>query len=87
VGLQSAIMSAMDPFFTTKPTGLGGLGLPMVKRFSQEAGGELHIESKPDVGTVVTLRLPLSTSEAKRHQQAQRAASPRDISHASSGQQ
>jgi signal transduction histidine kinase len=57
---EDTVRRAADPFFTTKSTGLGGLGLPMVKRFVQEAGGRLHIESQPGVGTSVTLLLPLS---------------------------
>jgi signal transduction histidine kinase len=52
------IERAMDPFFTTKADGLGGIGLPMVERFARACGGELCIESKPDVGTTVTMRLP-----------------------------
>ena len=50
---------ATDPFFTTKVSGLGGLGLPMVSRFAQEAGGRLWLDSELGRGTVVTLRLPV----------------------------
>jgi len=51
---------AFDPFFTTKPGGRGtGLGLTMVRRFAQEAGGRVMIESEVGRGTKVILRLPL----------------------------
>jgi signal transduction histidine kinase len=56
---RGTLARAIDPFFTTKTMGLGGLGLPMVMRFVREAGGRLHIESEQGVGTTVILRLPV----------------------------
>src|SRR5262245_4865475 len=51
---------AFDPFFTTKTGAAGtGLGLTMVRRFAQETGGNVVIESTSILGTTVTLRLPL----------------------------
>lgn len=62
IGMSAAtIARCLDPFFTTKPDGLGGVGLPMVDRFLRDAGGEIAIESAPGAGTIVTLRLPAST--------------------------
>ncbi|MER8416920.1 ATP-binding protein [Mesorhizobium sp. M1329] len=59
IGMTSETMvRAFDPFFTTKRGGLGGVGLPMVKRFAEEAGGSVDIESELGSGTAVTLRLP-----------------------------
>ena len=52
------VVRAFDPFFTTKSKGLGGIGLPTVKRFVEEAGGSVAIESRLGSGTTVTLRLP-----------------------------
>jgi signal transduction histidine kinase len=49
---------ALDPFFTTKSDGLGGVGLPMVKRFAEEAGGRVKLSSRSGIGTTVTLFLP-----------------------------
>jgi CheY-like chemotaxis protein len=50
---------AHEPFFTTKPAGVGtGLGLPMAKGFAEQSGGALQVESKPGVGTTVALWLP-----------------------------
>jgi signal transduction histidine kinase len=60
---EDVLRRASDPYFTTKASGLGGLGLPMVERFAREAGGHLHLESEPRRGTVVTLRLPVERGE------------------------
>ncbi|ESY90246.1 MULTISPECIES: sensor histidine kinase [Mesorhizobium] len=59
VGMTSETMvRAFDLFFTTKGEGLGGVGLPMVKRFVEESGGTVDVESSLGSGTTVTLRLP-----------------------------
>ena len=55
---QETIVRAFDPFFTTKCQGLGGIGLPMVKHFAEQHGGNVEIESVLGSGTTVTLRLP-----------------------------
>jgi signal transduction histidine kinase len=52
------VVRAFDPFFTTKGNGLGGVGLPMVKRFAEEHGGSVDIESTFGSGSTVILRLP-----------------------------
>jgi signal transduction histidine kinase len=50
---------AFEPYFTTKePARGGGLGLAMVKRFTQEVGGSVQIVSAPGAGAAVTMRLP-----------------------------
>ncbi|HEX4221067.1 MAG TPA: ATP-binding protein [Pseudonocardiaceae bacterium] len=41
-----------------------GLGLPYSRRLAEVLGGSLDLSSTPDVGTRVTLRLPLRTSTA-----------------------
>ncbi|WP_265311366.1 sensor histidine kinase [Sphingomonas lycopersici] len=55
---RETLAKAFDPFFTTKTDGLGGIGLPMVRRFIDDAGGTIVVESAPDIGTTVSLRLP-----------------------------
>lgn len=59
-GMPPDIMRrATEPFFTTKPQGVGtGLGLSMVNGFVEQSGGRLVIASIPDQGTTVTLRFP-----------------------------
>lgn len=43
-----------EPFFTTKPKGLG-VGLTLVRRIVKRLGGRVHIESARGKGTVITL--------------------------------
>jgi signal transduction histidine kinase len=58
VGMTPETVSrAFDPFFTTKGIGLGGVGLPMVRRFAIDNGGSIHIDSTFGSGTTVILRL------------------------------
>lgn len=50
-----------EPFYTTKdPKTHVGMGLYIVKRFAEDLGGKLTIESTPESGTTVTLTLPLA---------------------------
>ncbi|HWK97686.1 MAG TPA: PAS domain-containing protein [Pseudolabrys sp.] len=56
---EDVLARAAEPFFTTKADGLGsGLGLSMVQGFTEQSGGQLRIESKPQRGTSVTIKLP-----------------------------
>jgi signal transduction histidine kinase len=41
-----------------------GLGLPIVRALVEQSGGSFRMESKVDVGTTVTLRLPAVKAEA-----------------------
>ncbi|HEV8548758.1 MAG TPA: ATP-binding protein [Polyangiaceae bacterium] len=58
---------ALDPFFTTRPSGTG-LGLPIVQRIVEAHGGWLGVESSEGVGTTVTLHFPIAkpASEPQR---------------------
>jgi signal transduction histidine kinase len=51
---------AIDPFYTTRPSGTG-LGLPIVQRIVEAHGGRISIESAPNQGTTVSLLLPNTT--------------------------
>jgi two-component system, cell cycle sensor histidine kinase and response regulator CckA len=53
---------ALEPFFTTKPSGQGtGLGLPSVYGIVTQAGGSIELDSTPGEGTCVTVWLPATT--------------------------
>lgn len=51
-----------EPFFTTKELGTG-LGLTLVKRYLEEAGGEIIYRPGVPRGAVFTLRVPLAPSQ------------------------
>lgn len=56
------IDKVFDPFFTTRlAQGSSGLGLHVAYNLVHGVlGGDIRLESQPDVGTTVTIRLPLS---------------------------
>lgn len=60
VGMSDEVRRrAFDPFYTTKPLGVGtGLGLSMVYGFVRQSGGQVWIDSAEGQGTCVTLYLP-----------------------------
>ena len=50
-----------NPFFTTKPSGVG-LGLPIVSKIVDEHGGRIAVESEPGNGSVFRVYLPMRQS-------------------------
>jgi signal transduction histidine kinase len=54
---EAAMASVFEPFFTTRQEGTG-LGLAIAKRYIEQNGGRLEIESLQGQGTTVRLRLP-----------------------------
>ncbi|RXZ36778.1 hybrid sensor histidine kinase/response regulator [Oxalobacteraceae bacterium CAVE-383] len=56
-GMDSEVLTmALEPFFSTKAVGKGsGMGLPQAYGFARQAGGVLTLESKPHIGTCVTI--------------------------------
>ena len=54
---QEDLVKLFQPYHTTKPGG-NGLGLMIVQRILRDHGGQVGIESKEGIGTVVTLQFP-----------------------------
>lgn len=61
---QEDLLRLFEPYHTTKPGG-NGLGLMIVQRIMKEHGGQIGVESKPGVGTVVTLEFPRKDRRVK----------------------
>ncbi|MEM1347238.1 MAG: ATP-binding protein [Myxococcota bacterium] len=60
-GMSDAVLErAGEPFFTTKPEGVGmGLGLFLARSLAEDLGGALSIESEHGRGTTVRVALPM----------------------------
>ncbi|HEX3236644.1 MAG TPA: ATP-binding protein [Gemmatimonadales bacterium] len=54
---ERVLASVCEPFFTTRQEGTG-LGLAIAKRYIEQNGGRLEIESRVGEGTTVRIRLP-----------------------------
>jgi len=55
---HESLAQAVKPFYTTKKASHPGLGLTISKGIIESHGGEMTIESSPEKGTIVTVRLP-----------------------------
>ena len=49
--------SIFNPFFTTKPQGVG-LGLALVSKIVDEHGGKISVQSQKGTGTAFEISLP-----------------------------
>jgi two-component system cell cycle sensor histidine kinase/response regulator CckA len=57
-GIPSSMMSKLfDPFYTTKPGGLG-LGLYITKSIVEEHGGHVDVATRPGEGSAFAVWLP-----------------------------
>jgi signal transduction histidine kinase len=52
-----ALPRIFDPFFTTRPEGTG-LGLAIARRFIEQGGGTIEVESRSGAGTTVRIGFP-----------------------------
>lgn len=56
---KDVLQRALEPFFTTKPTGKGmGLGLFLARNVAARLEGDLTLQSEANTGTTAELRLP-----------------------------
>jgi len=66
-------------FFTTKPRGLGtGLGLALVRKVTEAAGGSVSLESELGKGTTVSMHLPIAQQHSKEGSRPVAVISVRD---------
>jgi len=54
---QENLRKVFQPYFSTKKRG-HGLGMMIVERIMRDHGGQIGIDSRPSVGTLVTLQFP-----------------------------
>jgi signal transduction histidine kinase len=54
---EHLLTTVCEPFFTTREEGTG-LGLAIARRYVEQNGGRLEIDSRPGAGTTVRVRLP-----------------------------
>ena len=59
-----AMKNIFNPFFTTKPTGVG-LGLAIVAKIVDQHGGKIAVESRPGEGSIFCVSLPMERAPAK----------------------
>lgn len=58
-GIPKEIQSQIfEPFFSTKGDASTGIGLSIVTQIMRDMGGEISVDSIPEVGTTFTLKLP-----------------------------
>lgn len=70
---QDDLVRLFQPYHTTKPGG-HGLGLMIVQRIMRDHGGQIGIESKEGVGTLVTLQFPRRDRRVRMLEQGDRSA-------------
>jgi PAS domain S-box-containing protein len=76
------VRRAFDPFYTTKPIGMGtGLGLSMIYGFVRQSGGHARIFSEPGRGTTVCLYLPHHPGDAMESEMPAVASVPQRAEH------
>jgi PAS domain S-box-containing protein len=63
--VPEALPHVFEPFYTTKPEGLG-LGLYITHNIVEEHGGRIEVESKQGEGTTFTVWLPVLVEEDAR---------------------
>ena len=69
-GMEPQVLErALDPFFTTRPSGTG-LGLPIVQRIIEAHGGELLLDSMEGQGTRVVMVVPMHAAAEENEPQA-----------------
>lgn len=65
IGMNEETKQKMfDPFFTSKPIGEGtGLGMSIAYKIVQAHQGKIDVHSTPNIGTTITIQLPLEPTK------------------------
>ena len=58
---KETIKNMFTPFYSNKNNGTG-LGMPIAQKIIEAHQGDIFIDSEPDIGTEVTIKLPYKTS-------------------------
>jgi len=62
-GISDDMLPAIfDPFVTTKSADAGGIGLTLVRKIVDESGGTIKVRTKPGVGSIFTVALPVHSA-------------------------
>jgi two-component system, NtrC family, sensor histidine kinase PilS len=61
-GIESGRLDSIFDPFQTSTTGGSGLGMAIVYRIVQDHRGRINIDSKPDAGTTIVVRLPAKST-------------------------
>ncbi len=57
---EETVARAADPFFSTRETRKIGLGLALLSAAAEQAGGGMHVSSRPEEGSLVITEFVLS---------------------------
>jgi hypothetical protein len=53
------VKKVIDPFYTTRPTRVAGLGVPLLKEAAEQCGGSLEVHSREGKGTRIVATFQL----------------------------
>lgn len=62
---ESTLRKALDPFFTSRPNGIG-MGLTLVNRIAQRHGGQLQLNTALGEGVCASMRFPVRWSSSTK---------------------
>lgn len=64
-GMSGEVIARCKELFYTTKSDASGIGLALCERFVEEASGSMDIESAPELGARVTVRVPVAAASLK----------------------